>query len=177
MAGGKTVCAPSPVGLLRPDAHGDPWSDISTPILRLPSVPSLVDADGGGVYTNGHLLFIRQAKVLAQMLDAGSLALTGSPFQIAEGVFGRQGGQFLSLSASAGAFAFRAGEARFGRQFTWVDRSGAQIATVGDRLGDPDGISWSPDRSQLVFFERGATSSQVWMLDMNGNLVHTATFP
>jgi len=135
----------------------------------------LLDADGGGVYTNGHLLFIRQANVLAQEFDAKRFELRGSPFQVAEGVFGRAGGQFLTLSASAGAFAFRAGEARFARQFTWVDRSGNQIATVGDRLGDPDGISWSPDRSQLVFFERGATSSNLWLLDTRRGVVSRFT--
>src|SRR5439155_23057062 len=102
----------------------------------------LVDADGGGVYTNGHLLFIRHANVFAQAFDADRLELKGSPFQVAEGVFGRSG-QFLTLSASAGALAFRAGEARYARQFTWIDRSGREIATVGDRLGDPDGVSWS----------------------------------
>jgi len=125
----------------------------------------LLDADGGGVYTNGHLLFIRQTNVIAQPFDAQRLELKGSPFQIADGVFGVAGGQALMLSAAAAAFAFRAGEARFARQFTWVDRAGNQIAIVGDRLGNPDGVSYSPDRSQLVFFERGPTSSDLWMLD------------
>ena len=135
----------------------------------------LVDADGGGVYTNGHLLFIREANVLAQAFDAERLALRGSPFQIAEGVFGLAGGQSLTLSASAGGFAFRAGTARFVRQFTWVDRSGNQIATVGDRFRDPDGISSSPDRSQLVFFERGPGSANLWVLDIRRGLVSRFT--
>ena len=134
----------------------------------------LVDADGGGVYTNGHLLFIRHANVFAQAFGADRLELKGSPFQVAEGVFGRSG-QFLTLSASAGALAFRAGEARYARQFTWIDRSGREIATVGDRLGDPDGVSWSPDRSQLVFFERGAISSDLWMLDVRRGVVSRFT--
>src|SRR2546426_779339 len=134
----------------------------------------LVDADGGGVYKNGHLLFIRHANVFAQAFGADRLELKGSPFQVAEGVFGRSG-QFLTLSASAGALAFRVGEARYARQFTWVDRSGREIATVGDRLGDPDGVSWSPDRSQLVFFERGAISSDLWMLDVRRGVVSRFT--
>jgi Tol biopolymer transport system component len=55
------------------------------------------------------------------------------------------------------------------------DRSGNQIATVGDRLGNPDGVSYSPDHSELVFFERGATSSQLWMLDIRRGLVSRFT--
>jgi Tol biopolymer transport system component len=135
----------------------------------------LVDANGGGVYTNGHLLFIRQANVFAQPFDTERLELKGNPFQVAEGVFGRQGTQYLTLSANAGGFAFRAGDARFTRQFTWIDRSGRQIATVGDRLGDPDGVSWSPDHSQLVFFEGGATSADLWMLDVRRGVVSRFT--
>ena len=132
----------------------------------------LLDADAGGVYTNGHLLFIRQTNVFAQEFDAERIELKGSPFQVADGAFR---GFNSMLSANAGAFAFRAGAARFVRQFTWVDRSGNQIATVGDRLGNPDGVSYSPDHSQLVFFERGATSSQLWMLDIRRGLVSRFT--
>jgi Tol biopolymer transport system component len=135
----------------------------------------LLDADGGGVYTNGHLLFIRQTNVFAQGFDTGRLELKGSPFQIADSVYGNAGAQSLRLSAGAAAFAFRAGAARFVRQFTWVDRSGNQIATVGDRLGYPDGISPSPDRNQLVFFERGAANSQLWILDIRRGLLSRFT--
>ena len=135
----------------------------------------LVNADGGGAYSNGHLLFIRQANVFAQPFDVDRLELKGSPFQVAEGVFGREGGQFLTLSAAGGAFAFRAGRARFERQFAWFDRSGRQIATVGERLGDPDGVSWSPDRNQLVFFERRGMNSQLWMLDVRRGIVSRFT--
>jgi eukaryotic-like serine/threonine-protein kinase len=135
----------------------------------------LVDADAGGVYTNGHLLFVRQANVLAQAFDAERLELGGSAFQIADGVYSSAGWHTVTLSAGPAAFAFRAGVARFARQFTWVDRSGHQIATVGDRLGNPTGVSYSPDRSQLVFFERGATSSDLWVLDTRRGLVSRFT--
>ena len=99
----------------------------------------------------------------------------GVAFQIADGVYGPAGWHTVTLSAGPAAFAFRAGAARFARQFTWFDRSGNQIATVGDRLGNPDGVSYSPDRSQLVFFERGATSSDLWVLDTRRGLVSRFT--
>ena len=124
----------------------------------------LLDTDGAGVFTKGHLLFVRQRTVFAQAFDTQRLVLEGNPVQVADGVFGRPG-ESLTLSAGADSFAFRAGDARFERQFTWVDRAGKLIATVGERLGNPDGVSYSPDLSQLVFFERGPTSSDLWMLD------------
>ena len=127
------------------------------------------------MYTNGHLLFIRQANVLAQAFDAQRLELRGSAFQVADGVYSSAGWHTVMLSAGPAAFAFRAGAARFARQFTWFDRSGNQIATVGDPLGNPDGVSYSPDRSKLVFFERGATSSDLWVLDTRRGLVSRFT--
>src|SRR5262249_9888134 len=115
----------------------------------------LLDAEGG-VYVNGHLLFIRQTSVFAQEFDAERLELKGSPFQVADGVFSQAGGFYVPLSGSTGAFAFRAGAARFIRQFTWVDRSGNSIATVGDRLGNPDGISWYLSRAPPAVLRRGS---------------------
>ena len=84
----------------------------------------LLDADAGGTYTNGHLFFIRQSKVFAQEFDAARFELKGSPFDVADGVLGGAGGLSLTMSAAAGSIAFRAGDARVGRQFAWVDRSG-----------------------------------------------------
>jgi Tol biopolymer transport system component len=135
----------------------------------------LIDADGGGVYTNGHLLFIRQTTVYAQKFYTERLELKGSPFQTAEGVFSQAGFFTLTLSASSGPLAFRSGAARYIRQFIWVDRAGNLIATVGCRLGNPDGISFSPDLSQLVFFERGAASSDLWTLDIRRGIVSRFT--
>jgi eukaryotic-like serine/threonine-protein kinase len=41
----------------------------------------LLDADAGGVYTNGHLLFIRQTTVFAQQFDAERIELKGARFK------------------------------------------------------------------------------------------------
>jgi Tol biopolymer transport system component len=142
-----------------PDARGIHVGSVDGSTSR-----RLLDTDGAGVFTKGHLLFVRQRSVFAQAFDTQRLVLEGSPIQVADGVFGRPG-ESLTLTAGAASFAFRAGDARFERQFTWVDRTGKLIGTLGERLGNPDGVSYSPDLSQLVFFERGPTSSDLWMLD------------
>jgi alkylation response protein AidB-like acyl-CoA dehydrogenase len=94
----------------------------------------LLDADGGGVYANGHVLFVRQDGVYAQAFDAERLELAGRPFQVAEGIYGRVGGQSLTLSAGQSAFAFRSGATRNARQFTWVDRYIGTANTAGNWL-------------------------------------------
>ena len=135
----------------------------------------LLDADAGGLYVNGHLLFVRQGKVFAQEFDAERLELRGSPFLVADGIYSQAGRFELPLSSGGGAFAFRAGSTRFVRQLMWIDRSGRQIENVGEPLGNPDGISSSPDRTQLVFFERRASDSDLWLLDVRRGLVSRLT--
>ena len=127
----------------------------------------LFDADAGAVYTNGHVLFVRQAMLFAQAFDAERLELKGSPFQVADAVqLGNWSGLAALSAAARGGIAFRAGAARFDRRFEWVNRSGGQIGTVGDALSPyPDGLSPSPDLSQLVFFRRGDRSSDLWILE------------
>ncbi len=60
----------------------------------------LLDADGGGVYTNGHLLFIRQANVLAQEFDAKRFELRGSPSDRDRGRPSRRPGRHLVVTGS-----------------------------------------------------------------------------
>jgi hypothetical protein len=148
-----------------PDLRGVYVSQLDDPTSR-----RLLDAEGGGVYMDGHVFFVRQGAVYAQAFDVTRLELEGRPFQVADGVYGRTGGRSMTMSAAGGSIAFRTGSARFLRQFTWVDRSGGNAAAVGDPLGDPDGLSASPDRSQVVFFERGAGSSDLWTFDARRGL-------
>jgi Tol biopolymer transport system component len=149
-----------------PNAKGIHLGRLDGPSRRL------LDADAGGVFTSEHLFFVRQNKILAHEFDAERLELKGSPFQIGQDVFGPM--EYFTLSAGGGALAYRAA-ADFPRQFAWVDRSGNLIATVGDPLGNPDGISYSLDRSQLVFFERGAISSDLWLFDTRRGLLSRFT--
>jgi Tol biopolymer transport system component len=127
----------------------------------------LFDADAAAVYTDGYLLFVRQANLFAQAFDAERLELKGSPFQVADTVqLGNWGGLSALSAAARRVIAFRAGAASFARQFEWVNRSGGRIGTVGDASSAyPDGISPSPDGSQLVLFRRGDSSSDLWILE------------
>ena len=128
----------------------------------------VLDADPAAVYASGHLLYVRSAAVFAQAFDINRLELTGSPFQVLDGVQpGTWWGGYGALSAApGGVIAARIGGAKFGRQFVWVNRSGEQTGTIGDvRDRRPTGSSVSLDGHQLVFFERGDRSSDLWILD------------
>ena len=130
----------------------------------------LLDADGAAVYArSGHLLFARQFELMAQSFDATRLALDGEAFRVAEGVAVNPGISLASLSASAsGPIAYGTESVRR-TQFTWFDRSGRRLETVGTpdqrTLANP---SLSPDGSRLAFSRVVGGNWDVWLMDMQG---------
>jgi Tol biopolymer transport system component len=130
----------------------------------------LLDADGAAVYTgSGHLLFPRQGELLAQAFDASKMSLEGDAFRVVESVSVDPGISLASLSASAaGPIAY--GTDRIRRtQFTWFDRAGRRLETVGPpdqrRLANP---SLSPDASRIAFSRVTGGNWDVWLIDMQG---------
>src|SRR5262249_16917575 len=139
------------------------------------AVRRLFDAEPGAVFLNGHVLFIRQSKVFAQPFDVNRLELSGNPLAVDDNVYSRLGYFNSILPAGRPTPALRLGSAHFAREFRWVDRSGGSPPAVGDALVNPDGVSYSPDRSQLVFFERREASSDLWILDTRRGVVSRFT--
>ena len=94
----------------------------------------LLDADAPAVYASSrHLLFVRKGALFAQEFDAVRLALTGTPYSIAEQIAVGGESNAVGLSASAsGPLVYRAGLASVRRQFVWFDRTGKEIGKVGD---------------------------------------------
>jgi len=130
----------------------------------------LLDADGAAVYArSGHLLFPRQGELLAQSFDATGLTLAGEAFRVADGVSVNPGISLASLSASAsGPIAYGTDSIRR-TQFTWFDRSGRRLETVGPpdqrSLANP---SASPDGNRIAFSRVIGGNWDVWLIDMQG---------
>lgn len=130
----------------------------------------LLDADGAAVYTrSGHLLFARQGVLLAHAFDATRLVLNGEAFPVADNVSVNPGISLASLSASAsGPIAYGTDSIRR-TQFTWFDRSGKRLET----LGTPDqrsmaNPSLSPDGSRIAFSRVVGGNWDIWVIDMQG---------
>jgi serine/threonine protein kinase len=125
----------------------------------------LFDADGPAVYVpTGHLLFIREGKLLSQGFDVDRLELTGDPFAITDQV---NGGTTLS-AATDGTIAYRTGLRGSGqRQLVWVDRSGREL----DRVVYDDiaalGASLSHDGRRVAVYRLQNENMDVWFYDIN----------
>jgi eukaryotic-like serine/threonine-protein kinase len=123
-------------------------------------------------YASGKLLFVRGGALMAQTFDAERRQLTGEPTPIADHV------QIINeqpiLSASAGVLAYRAGTDSPGNVFTWYDRHGKVIGTIGQPGRDLD-PRLSPDQQHAAVVDDGPTPS-IWILDFARGLRTRFTF-
>ena len=112
------------------------------------------------------LIFVRQGALLAQQVDLARGALTGDPVTVVDQVA-------FDLSVSAGAFSvssvgsitYRSGTTAV-TQFTWFDRSGKVLGTVGQ----PDANSLrrptlSPDGRRVAAYRTVQNNTDVWVFD------------
>ena len=140
----------------------------------------LVATTFGGVWApsatgaGGHLFFMRDGTLMAQLFDASRLKLTGQPIPVAEqvGTVGANG--FFSISAN-GSLAYRAGGSTANRQLTWFDRQGKQSATAFDP-GPYLDLSLAPDGSRGAILRGPAQSPDIWLHDFMRGVSTRFTF-
>ena len=124
----------------------------------------LLDADAAAVYSaSGHLLFVRQGELLAHAFDVSRLTTRGRPPFVSQAASQPDPGVSLaSIAASpAGVIAYATGSIRR-TQFTWFDRTGKRLETVGPpdqtNLANP---SLSPDGNQIAFSRARRTATGI----------------
>ena len=113
---------------------------------------------------SGHLLFSRDATVLAQRFDPARAALIGEAVAVAEQVSRGPLGNvhFGVTSGPLPALAYFVGETQgSNQQFAWFDRGGKRIADVGDP-GPYVGFDLSADGRFIVATDIGTT----WVIDI-----------
>jgi len=125
----------------------------------------------------GYLLFVRAGSLMAQPFDPKTLSLAGEPRVLAEQVVANDDNHHFEFSASQnGRLVYRSGSPD--SQLIWVDRSGHELATVGDagRLGW--GVSLSPDQQRIAMDRNDADgrSEDIWILDIARNVTTRFTF-
>ena len=124
-----------------------------------PDNTRLFDTDGPATYAStGHLLFVRQNKLLAQRFDAARRTVAGDPFVVDEPFSAR-----ATVSASAaGPIAYRTHSGSNQRQFVRLDRSGREI----ERVVYPDSAALSPalshDGSRMAVFRFANGNMDLW---------------
>lgn len=85
-------------------------------------------------YSQGYLLFLREATLMAQPFDAGRLTLSGEPVPIAEQILstGTSPPNGVFSVSDNGVLAYQTGTAAAAAQLVWLDRTGKLVANVGE---------------------------------------------
>jgi eukaryotic-like serine/threonine-protein kinase len=126
----------------------------------------LLPAYGSAQYASGYLLFVREASLLAQRFDPGTLTLSGEPARVADQVGLDLGVWRGTFSASdTGVLAYHTVARGVGGQFTWYDRAGRPPGKVGDR-SEAYVPQLSPDARRLAFLV-GDPSNDVWVQELD----------
>jgi eukaryotic-like serine/threonine-protein kinase len=122
----------------------------------------------------GHLLFVREATLVAQPFDPATGQLSGEPVPVAEGL-GTDAVGLADFSASrTGVLAYRAGQAGQG-QFVWVDRKGARIEAASEP-GNFTASALSPDGRWLAYQVNTGRGFDLWVRDLRRGVSSRFTF-
>ena len=134
----------------------------------------LFAADGPAAYApSGHLLFVRDRKLVAQGFNPDRQQLEGQPFTVDEHL-----AAVTSVSPSAaGSIAYRTGSADSGqRQLSWVDRSGRELDKVIYDDTAAQGPSLSRDGRRLGVFRYKDSNMDLWSYDIGRRTWDRLTF-
>jgi serine/threonine protein kinase len=139
----------------------------------------LLQGGSNAKYASGYVLFLRDTTLMAQRLDTNRLELTGEAVPVAErvqigGTTGRTGAFSVSQT---GVLAYQTQTGTTGSQLVWFDRSGNQIAVLGDRsiYGE---VELSPDRKRVAvgLLDSARKTRDIWLYDVARGLRTRFTF-
>jgi Tol biopolymer transport system component/predicted Ser/Thr protein kinase len=144
----------------------------------------LINSDSVNVvYSQGHLLFLRETTLMGQEFDARRLTVTGEAFPIAEHIQG--GSQIQTTNANPpyaffsasenGVLAYQTGRGAPGSQLLWFDRAGQQIAVLGDSRAYTD-LELSPDQKRASVSSSSQAGIDIWLYDVARGLPTRFTF-
>lgn len=135
--------------------------DSPDPILLLRTPMTRVE------YAQGHLLFVSEGTLLAQIFDAKSLQLSGEPVTVVEGIpyFDQTGWAEFSVSEN-GVLGYLI--KRPAARLVWLDRSGRETGQTSAPAGWYEDVRLSPDgqRIALTLADERKMSGDIWIHDV-----------
>ena len=137
----------------------------------------LLNAESQNVlYTQGHLLFLRETTLMAQPFDARRLVLTGDAFPISGQIetTGVNPPYGVFSTSEKGVLAFQTGTGAAAK-LVWFDRTGKQVSVLGDAAAysDPE---LSPDGKRASVSISDGKQRDIWLYDLARGLRTRFTF-
>jgi Tol biopolymer transport system component len=154
----------------------DETSGVYTGSLESPGYQKLFSSQTNAVYSQGYLLYISERNLMARSFDVEKLQVADGAMTLASEVGALRSMSLAPISASAnGALVYQVvGKAK--HQLVWMDRSGRQLATVGEPSDyGPPRMAPDGDRAVVAKAEPDGRIGHVWMADVNGGMVRLGT--
>jgi Tol biopolymer transport system component len=145
---------------------GDSEQGIYLGSLADGSYRHIVNADSGGQYASGYLLYHLQSALLAQKFDPASGSVSGEPLPVANSVeydLGTWHGTFAS--SQNGILVYEPGTKALGADLVWIDRSGKNLGKVAERAFYKGSGQFSPDGKRLAL-SVGDPQADIWVFDI-----------
>jgi Tol biopolymer transport system component len=143
------------------------------------SEPKLIlDDNSNAAYANGYIFFTHDGNLVAQPFDPDHLTLSGNPVPVAAKVEYYEFKALGNFSVSQnGVLVYRSAFSTPSR-FVWLDRTGKQVATLGDP-GKYGVARLSPDGRTVVLSREDptdATKGDLWLLEVLRGIFSRLTF-
>lgn len=138
----------------------------------------VTDAPSQAFYAEGYLLFCRDRVIFAQKFDPEKLSLAGEPVAIADDVqYVQSTAQGIFSVSTNGVIAYQSGAAEATTRLAWVDRSGKEIAPVGNP-GSFGTFRLSPEGTHVAMsaIDPRQGSEDIWVYDLTREVMSRVTF-
>jgi hypothetical protein len=154
-----------------PSRSGIYLGDLDLPPDKQPQ-ERLLATGFGGVFVSGdgdagHVLFVRDARLMAAPFDGRRLAFTGEPQVVANGLGAFRDTAFFTASPTTVVYRGVASDT----QLTWLDRAGKVLGRVGDP-GPFTRLALSPDGTRAIVVHENRLNrydQDLWIHDLVRN--------
>ena len=136
----------------------------------------LVASDVMGVFAApDHLLFVRDATLMAQRFDTRRLELEGDPFPVVQDIgLNSSGNGVAAIAASdTGVLAYRLGSTS--HVLRWVDRTGKPLSEIGE-AGSHQNAALAPGGDRLAETRLHGGTGDIWTVDLQRGSSSRFTF-
>jgi eukaryotic-like serine/threonine-protein kinase len=145
---------------------GDSEHGIYFASLEDGSYKHVLDADSGGQYAAGYLLYHLQSQLQALKFDPATGAISGEPVTVANFVEYDTGTWHTTFTASQnGLLVYEPGSKTLGTDLFWMERSGKTLGKVAERAFYKGSGRLSPDGKRLAI-SMGDPQADIWVLDL-----------
>jgi Tol biopolymer transport system component len=138
----------------------------------------LVHARSNASYADGHLLYVRGNVLLAHPFDPDRLEFTADPTPIAQNVqYEPPFFRALFSVSNEGTLVYRAGVVDPTSTLAWIDRTGKEIASLGEP-STYQGLALAPDETKAAvsIVDPDTGTTDLWMYELGREVATRFTF-